>query len=112
MTIGPEPKPIQTGATLHSLCVTYGPLATYKLVVRAYGGKSDGDLYHINNNCAMTQKWVNLYDIMLEPFKGDGCCITMDSAYMGDIMALVGRNEWVMNMVGTAVNNRVGCGPA
>jgi len=26
MTVGPEPKPIQTGATIHSLCVTHGPL--------------------------------------------------------------------------------------
>jgi hypothetical protein len=33
MTLGPEPKPIQTGATLHSLCVSYGDLATYKLFV-------------------------------------------------------------------------------
>ena len=33
MTLGPEPKPIRTGATLHSLCVSYGDLATYKLFV-------------------------------------------------------------------------------
>jgi hypothetical protein len=31
MTIGPEPKPIRTGATLHTICVTDGPLSTYKL---------------------------------------------------------------------------------
>ena len=35
--IGPEPKPIRTGLTLHSLCVTKGPLRTHKLFVRAYG---------------------------------------------------------------------------
>ena len=56
MTVGPEPKPIRTGCTLHSLCVTYGDLATYKLFVRAYGGKTDGDLDHINDNTATTQK--------------------------------------------------------
>ncbi len=44
MTIGPDPKPIRTGATLHSLCVTFGLLASYKLHVRAYGGKTDEDL--------------------------------------------------------------------
>jgi hypothetical protein len=27
MTIGPEPKPIQTGATLHTVCITNGPLS-------------------------------------------------------------------------------------
>ena len=37
MTMGPEPKPIRTGATLHTLCVTKGALRTYKLFVRAYG---------------------------------------------------------------------------
>ena len=31
MTCGPEPKPIRTGATLHTLCITHGPLATFKL---------------------------------------------------------------------------------
>jgi hypothetical protein len=82
MTLGPEPKPIRTGATLHSLCVSYGDLATYKLFVRVYGGKSDGDLDHINDNTFTTQKWVNLYGMMLEPFKGKGRFVTMDSAYM------------------------------
>ena len=28
--------------------------------------------------------------------------MTMDSAYMSDIMAKIGRFEWKMNMVGTA----------
>ena len=108
MTVGPEPKPIRTGATLHTLCVTFGPLATYKLFARAYGGKSDGDLDHINDNTFTTQKWVNLYDIMLDPFKGEGRFVTMDSAYMGDIMAQIGHHEWGMNMVGTTNDNRTG----
>ena len=50
MTCGPEPKPIRTGCTLHSLCVTDGPLSTYKLWVRAYGGKSDEDLDGTNQH--------------------------------------------------------------
>ena len=37
ITIGPDPKPIRTGATVHSMCVTFGPLAGFKLHVRAYG---------------------------------------------------------------------------
>ena len=32
----------------------------------------------------------------------------MDSAYMGDIMAQIGRFEWKINMVGTAQTNRTG----
>ena len=110
MTMGPEPKPIRTGCTLHTLCVTYGILATYKLFARAYGGKTDSALDHRNINTHNTQKWVNLYDIMLDPFKGAGRCVTMDSAYMGDIMAQIGRFEWGVNMVGTAQANRSGAG--
>ena len=111
MTMGPEPKPIRTGCTLYTLCVTYGILATYKLFARAYGGKSDSALDHRNKNTNNTQKWVNLYDIMLDPFKGAGRCVAMDSAYMGDIMAQIGRFEWGMNMVGTAQADRSGAGP-
>ena len=106
MTVGPEPKPIRTGCTLHSLCVTYGDLPTYNLFVKAYGGKTDGYLDHINDNTTTTQKWVNLYDIIMDPFKGKVHCVTMDSTYMGDIMALIGRHEWLINMVGTANENR------
>jgi hypothetical protein len=32
----------------------------------------------------------------------------MDSAYMGDIMAMIGRDVWRINMVGTAQANRTG----
>ena len=54
------------------------------------------------------KKWVNLLDIMLDAFKGAGCHVTMDSSYMGDIMAQIGRSEWLFNMVGTAQANRSG----
>ena len=32
----------------------------------------------------------------------------MDSAYMGDIMALIGHEVWKINMVGTTQTNRTG----
>ena len=112
MTIGPEPKPICTGLTLHSLCVTNVPLRTYKLFVRAYGGKTYEDLNINHNNTATLQKWVNLYDVMLENFKGKGHCVTIDSAYMGDIVALIDRHEWKVNMLGTTQENRTGADTA
>ncbi|KAL7527939.1 hypothetical protein ACHAWF_002369 [Thalassiosira exigua] len=106
--MGPEPKPTRTGATLHSICVTHGDLATYKLHVRVYGGSSDEDLSGTHRNTASTQKWVNLYDDMLDEFKGNGHCLTVDSAYMGDIFAQIAREEWLVNVVGTAQSNRTG----
>ncbi len=45
---------------------------------------------------------------MLNDFKNNGHCITMDSTYMGDIMAMIGRDVWRINMVGTAQVNRTG----
>ena len=69
MVIGPEPKPIQTGATIYILCVIHGPLRTYKLFVRTYGGESYEDLDTKYQNTATLQKRVNLYDIMLDNFK-------------------------------------------
>ena len=112
MTMGPEPKPVRTGATLHSLCVTKGPLSTYKLFVRVYGGKTDEDLNQIHPNTTTLLKWISLYSIMLDSFKGRGHYLTMDSAYCGDAMCLiVGRHEWKINMVGTSQSNRTGSGP-
>ena len=101
MTIGPEPKPIRTGATLHTVCVTHGPLSTYKLFARVYGGKYDQDIDRHNKNTVTKLKMVSLYDFMLDPFKHNGHCVVMDSAYMSDAMCQVGREEWKINMVGT-----------
>ena len=112
MTIGPKPEPIRTGLILHFLCVTKGPRRTHKLFVRAYGGKTDEVLNTKHSNTATLQKGINLYNIMLENFKGKGHCVTMDSAYMGDIMALIGRHEWKVNMLGTAQENRTGADTA
>ena len=55
-----------------------------------------------------TQKWTKLYDIMLDSFKGEGRSVTMDSAYMGEIMAQIGRYEYKFNMVGMTSENRTG----
>ena len=74
-----------------------------------YGGAKDEDLSNMKHaNTSNLQKWVNLYNLMLSPFKGKGRCVTMDSAYMSDIMAQIGRYKWGINMVGTAQVNYTG----
>ena len=91
MICGPKPKPIRTQATLHTSCVTHGPLSTYKVFAQVYGGAKNEDLSNNKHtNTTNLQKWVNLYNLILEPFKGKGRCVTMDSAYMSDIMAQIG----------------------
>ena len=107
-TIGPNPKPIRTGATLHSLAVTRGKLQFYKLYAQMYGGKLDNDLQSHHSHAAGQQKFVNLFNIMLLSFRGKGHHVTCDSAYMGDIMALIARNLWKINMVGTIQANQTG----
>jgi hypothetical protein len=62
MTIGLEPKPIRTGATLHTVCITKGPLSTYKLFARVYGGKSDEDINIHNPHTISKLKMVSLYN--------------------------------------------------
>ena len=47
---------------------------------------------------------------MLASFMGRGHCLVMDSAYMGDVMALIGRFVWMINMIGTVQSNRTGGG--
>ena len=81
ITMWPEPKSIRTGATVHSMCVTFGPLATYMLKVRTYGGKTDEDLNKKSRNIGTVQKFVNLLDMFLDDFKGRGCHVTCDLAY-------------------------------
>ena len=80
---------------MHTVCVADSPLATYKLHACTFGGKTDDNLQSHHENVMTTQKWVNLMDILLlNEFKGNSHCITMDSAYMGDVMAQIGREEW------------------
>jgi hypothetical protein len=42
---------------------------------------TDGDLDKMNDSTVTTQKWVNLLSLMLDSFKNNGHCATMDSAY-------------------------------
>ena len=85
---------------MHSICVTKGPLATYKLFVRVYGGKYDGDLNNKHPNTVGLLKFVTLYSIMLSSFFGKGHCLVMDSAYMGGrhgidwAVCLVDQYDW------------------
>ena len=104
----PEPKPIRTVETMHSLCVTKGPLATYKLHIQTYGGKSDENLSRECSHTNLVQKWVHLLDEVLEKYKYKGHNVTTDSAYMGEIMEQISGYEWKTNMVGTAQANRRG----
>jgi hypothetical protein len=101
MTIGPEPKPIRTGATLHTVYVTDGSLSAYKLFARTYGGKGDEDINRHNKHTVTELKMVSLYDFMLDPFKNNGHCVVMDFAYMSDARCQVGREEWKISMFGT-----------
>jgi hypothetical protein len=71
-----------------------------------FDGASDGDFDKMNKNTITTQKWVNLLSLMPDSFKNNGHCATMDSAYMGDIMAMIGRDVWRIKMVETAQANR------
>jgi hypothetical protein len=90
ITCRPEPKPIRTGATLHSMAVLFGPLAGCKLHACAFGSKNDGNLGMVHKNCVLIQKWINLMSLMLDDYKGQGQYVTMDLAYMSDIIAQVG----------------------
>ncbi len=83
------------------MAVSFGPLAGYKLHARMFGRKNNGNLGMVHKNCASIQKWINLMSLMLKDYKGQGRYVTMDLAYMGDIMAQVGQEVWGMNMVGT-----------
>ena len=45
---------------------------------------------------------------MLEEFKNIGMCITVDSAYMGNIIGQISREVWKINFVGTCHSDRTG----
>ena len=70
MTRRPEPKPVQTGVTIHSLCVTSVPKRINKLFVWAYKRIIDGDLERTHQNTVTLQKQVNLYNIMFDKSEG------------------------------------------
>jgi hypothetical protein len=110
MTIGLEPKPIQTSATLHTVCITNGPLYTYQLFARVYGGKSDEDINEHNKHASPKLKMVSLYNLMLHSFKHRGHCVVMDSIYIENAMCQMGQAKWSMNMIGTVQSSRTGGG--
>jgi hypothetical protein len=89
------------------ICITEGPLGTYKLFASVYGGKSDEDInINVHNEHTLIElKMVSLYNSMLELFKDNGHCDVMYSAYMGDAMCQIGCEEWLINMVGTVLEN-------
>jgi hypothetical protein len=65
----------------------------YKLFARTYGDKGDGDINRHHKHTVTKLKMVSLYSCMLDPFKHNGHCVVMDSAYMSDAMCQVGREE-------------------
>jgi hypothetical protein len=105
---GPDPKPICTGATINLLVISHNDLTSYNVHIHVFGRAMDGNLNKANENTITTQKWVHLLQLMLDNFKNKGHCITMDSPYMGNIMAMIGRNMWGINMVGKAQANCTG----
>jgi hypothetical protein len=112
MTIGPEPKLIRTGSTLHTVCVTHGPLSTYKLFAIVHGGKYDEDINRHHKHTVAKLKMISLYSFMIDPFKHNGHYVVMDSAYMSDDMCQMGREEWKINSFHVmAVNKRPLFGP-
>jgi len=108
MTIGPDPKPICTGATAHTACVREGELESYKVWARWYGGAADTELKTVNEHTSTALVWINLFDRFLEPYKGEGHHVVCDSAYMSDALANIGRVEWQTNIIGTCQTNRTG----
>ena len=65
-TIGPDPKPICTGTTLHSIAVTHGKLQFYKLYAHTYdGGISNCNLKGWYEHTEIEQQLVNLFDLTM-----------------------------------------------
>ena len=67
ITMGPDPKPVRTGATIHLICITFRPLSTYKLHVCAYGGREDKEMNKKTKNVKghSKQKFINLLETFL-----------------------------------------------
>ena len=103
---GPEPK------LIHSMTVSLGPLAGYKLHAHMFGGRNDGNLGMHHENCALIKKWIYHMALMLNKYTGKGRFATIYSAYMGNIMAQVGWEIWGVNMAGTVQSNQCGAGTA
>ena len=88
--LGPDPKLICAGAAIHLLVVMQGDLVSYKVHLCVFGGAMEGDFGKSNDSIITTQKWTNQLLLILDNSTYKGNCITMDSAYIGDIMAMIG----------------------
>ena len=88
--LGPDQKLICAGAAIHLLVVMQGDLVSYKVHLCVFGGAMEGDFGKSNDSIITTQKWTNQLLLILDNSTYKGNCITMDSAYIGDIMAMIG----------------------
>ena len=112
VAIRPKPKLINTGYTIQTICVKRVKILMFKLLVCVCGGQCDTELNDKHCGVQKTvkglQKWVNLFNITLEPFKGKIHCVVLDSEYIGDNMTHIGSYIQKINMVGKTQANQVG----
>ena len=102
MTLGPDPKPVRTGSTAHTICVGQGPLMRFLMAWRTYGGRTDEGLASLD-----TGKWIQLFDTMVKPWIGKGHVVTLDSAYNSEKLIDQARVKGV-NVVRTFMWDRFG----
>jgi hypothetical protein len=68
ITCGPEPKPIQTCMTPHSMALLFGILLQDINFTRVYSAGRTMKIW-CYDNCASIQKWINLMSLMLGEYK-------------------------------------------
>ena len=73
-----------------------------------YSGQGDTELKVIHENTSSTLIWINLFNWLLEPFKGKGHSVVCDSAYMSDTLGMIGTVERGTNILGTCQTNCTG----
>ena len=75
--------------TIHSMCMTKGPLVTCMLHIRVYGDTTYEDIKTMTITVGTQQVFINLLEIFLKPVMGHRCVCTIDFAYMGTLLAQV-----------------------
>ena len=68
----------------------------------------DGNLDRCLEFLSSKLKTLNLFDWILDPFKGRNMYVVCDLVYMGDSLAECGCVEWKTNVIGTCQNNCTG----